>query len=139
MRIIGIDFGTKRVGIAVTDPEQIIGSHHSVIHPLKLMEFLTDYIAKNEVEGIVVGMPKSLMNQATNATPHVVALVKKLKTTFAPIYVETIDERFTSKIATQSILESGVNRKTRQNKSLVDEVSAVIILNDFMELKKNRK
>ncbi|MBP7477157.1 MAG: Holliday junction resolvase RuvX [Chitinophagales bacterium] len=137
LRIIGIDYGTKRVGLAVTDPMQIIPNHLGVVHPNDLMKFLTDYCAAEEVEGFVVGYPKNLDNTPTDSTPHVVGFVKRLKEKFADKTVDIMDERFSSKIASMALMQSGMGKMKRREKGLIDEMSAVIILNDYLTYKKN--
>ena len=138
MRIIGIDFGGKRTGLAVTDPMQIIATHLTAIPTKELLAYLTEYCTKEPVEGFVIGLPKKLDNSMNDIYKSIVLFKKELTTLFPDKYIEEIDERFTSKIAQNSILMSGVNKKTRQNKELIDMVSAVILLQDYMNLKKHQ-
>lgn len=132
-RLLALDYGMKRVGIAVTDELQIIASGLCTVRAHDCLDFLKDYISRESVETIVIGMPKDLKNQNTDATPHVKGFVKKLKKEFPKMELHFIDERFTSKIAFQTMIDSGLKKKARQDKSLIDEVSATIILQSFME------
>ena len=134
-KALGIDFGTKRTGIAITDAMQIIASGLTTVSTHNLNDFITDIVVKEKIECFVVGDPKNLDGSATDSTGHVNGFVKRLKQKFPTIPVHQIDERFTSKIAKQSILASGVKKKGRQNKSLVDEVSATIILQNYLDYK----
>ena len=134
-KTLGIDFGTKRTGIAITDAMQIIATGYSTVPTNSLDAFITDVVVKEKIECFVVGDPKNLDGSATDSTGHVNGFVKRLKQKFPTIPVHQIDERFTSKIAKQSILASGVKKKRRQNKSLVDEVSATIILQNYLDYK----
>lgn len=136
-RIIAIDYGSKRVGLAVTDPLQIIASALETIHAKDLLPFLEKYLLNEEVEAFVVGMPKNLNNEATDATQAVENLVKTLKKNFPNQEVYTLDERFTSKIALDTMIQAGSKKKDRHNKSgNLDKVSATIILQDFLNSRK---
>jgi len=131
-RIIALDYGSKRTGIAVTDELKIIASGLTTIETKSLFEYLKDYFEKNEVEAIVLGEPKRLDGSATHSTEDVKKLKEKLGTTFGkPIHM--VDERFTSKMAFQTMIDSGLKKKQRQNKALVDEISATIILQSYLE------
>lgn len=134
-KALGIDFGTKRTGIAITDAMQIIATGLSTVPTNSLDAFIDDIVVKEKIECFVVGDPKNLDGSATDSTGHVNGFVKRLKQKFPTIPVHQIDERFTSKIAKQSILASGVKKKGRQNKALVDEVSATIILQNYLDYK----
>ena len=134
-KALGIDYGTKRTGIAITDAMQIIASGLTTVSTHNLYDFIADIVAKENIECFVVGDPKNLDGSATDSTGHVNSFIKRLKQKFPVIPVHQIDERFTSKIAKQSILASGVKKKGRQNKALVDEVSATIILQNFLYYK----
>lgn len=138
MRILAIDYGTKRVGIAVTDPGQLIATGLSTVHSKDIFTFLENYFKKEAVECVVVGEPKRLNNEATQATQHVEGFVKQLRKKFPELKIERMDERFTSKMAFQTMIDGGLKKKDRQNKELVDEISAVIILQSFLEYKNNR-
>lgn len=132
-RIMAIDFGTKRVGIAVTDPNQIISTGLDTVHSKDIIEYLKKYFQKEKVDCIVVGEPKQMNAMASEVAVHVDQFVKQLIKNFPAIPVKRHDERFTSKMAQQAILMSGVKKKDRQNKELVDMTSAIIILQSFME------
>ena len=134
-KALGIDYGTKRVGLAITDELQIIATRLTSIHSKDLINFLNDFFDKNKVDTIVVGMPVRLDGSKTNSTEAVVNFIAHLKRKFSDKNVVTIDERFTSKIASQTIAKSGMNKTKRQNKGLVDEVSAVILLQDYLAMK----
>jgi putative Holliday junction resolvase len=131
-RLLAIDYGTKRCGIAVSDPMQIIAQGLTTVHSKDIFDFLQKYFEKEKVEIIIVGEPKKLSGEATDATVHVNAFVKKLKEKFPAMKIERIDERFTSKMAFQTMIDSGLKKKDRQNKELVDEISATIILQSYM-------
>ena len=132
-RILAIDYGTKRVGLAVTDPQKIIASRLETVHSKDVIEFIRKYTISEELESFVVGLPLHLDGKATDATPHVEAFVKQLKKHFPEIPIHRIDERFTSKIAFQTMLEAGLKKKDRQRKDLVDGVSATLILQHYLE------
>ena len=132
-RILAIDYGTKRIGIAVTDPLQIIATPLTTVAAKDILTYLTEYFHTEEVEQIVVGDPRNMDNTASQVAPMVNDFVKKFKKLFPSIPIRRIDERFTSKIAKQSILMSGKKKKDRRRKELVDEVSATIILQSFLE------
>ena len=131
-RIMAIDYGSKRVGIAVTDPQQIIATGLTTVHSKDVIEFLKKYTAKEPVECIVVGEPKRMNNEPSDSARFIEPFVVHLKRTFPAIKVERLDERFTSKMAFQTMIDSGLKKKARQNKDLVDEISATIILQDYM-------
>lgn len=132
-RILAIDYGGKRVGIAVTDPAQIIASGLTTVHSQDVIKFLEDYCAKEEVSTIVVGEPKQLNNEPSQSAEMVNNFVMHLKRKFPSQSIERMDERFTSKLAVQTMVDSGLKKKSRQNKELVDEISATIILQSYME------
>lgn len=134
-RILAIDYGQKRVGLAVTDELRIIAGALTTVHSKDVITFLKDYILRENVDCLVVGYPLTLQNTLSESARFIEPFVKNLQKTFPHIPVERMDERFTSKMATAAILESGAKKKDRQNKSLVDKVSAVIILQSFMEMK----
>jgi putative pre-16S rRNA nuclease len=134
-KIIALDYGTKRTGIAVTDDLQIIASGLTTVKTHDLFTFLKDYLSKNDVEAFVLGEPKRLDGSETDSSAHVRGLYKKLGTTFE-LEVHMVDERFTSKMAFQTMIDSGLKKKQRQNKGLVDEISATIILQSYLETKK---
>jgi putative Holliday junction resolvase len=133
-RIMAIDYGSKRVGISVTDPLQIIATGLTTVHSKDVVDFLKDYFSKEEVECIVVGEPKRLNNEPSDSARFIDPFVLHLKRTFPKIKVERMDERFTSKMAFQTMIDSGLKKKARQNKELVDEISATIILQSYMNI-----
>jgi len=133
MRIMAFDYGTKRVGIAVTDPLQLIATALDTVHAKDVLAYVTAYLAVEAVSTFVVGMPRQLDGTDSEAAQHVKGFVRSLRRTFPTIPVETIDERFTSRIASASIAQSGLSKKRRQDKGLVDSVSAVLILQSFLE------
>ena len=134
-RILAIDPGKKRMGIAVTDPLQIIASGLTTVPSPELHDFLKKYFSENEVETIVVGYPKNLDGSNTDSTIMVNHLIGQLKRNFPNSPVVKIDERFTSKIAKQTMFDGGLKKKDRQRKETVDMVSAAIILQSYLELK----
>lgn len=129
---MAIDYGSKRVGIAVTDPQQLIATGLTTVHSKDLIEFLKKYFLNEPVECIVVGEPKQMNNEPSDSARFIEPFVMHLKRTFPEIKVERIDERFTSKMAFQTMIDSGLKKKARQNKELVDEISATIILQSYM-------
>ena len=135
-RLLALDYGTKRVGIAVTDELQLIASGLCTVRTHDCMDFLIEYLSKESVSTIVMGIPKNLRNQNTDATPYVKGFAKQIRKQFPEMKVELIDERFTSKIAFQSMIDSGLKKKVRKDKALVDEVSATLILQSYMEQQK---
>lgn len=132
-RLLAIDYGTKRTGIAVTDPEQIIATALETVPTHQLFDFLKDYFKKEIVEGVIIGMPKGLDNQDTHSTSAVRGVIKRFQKEFEGIPVYEHDERFTSALAMQSMLMGGTSKKDRREKSNLDKVSATIILQSFME------
>jgi putative Holliday junction resolvase len=135
-RIMAIDYGTKRVGIAVTDPQQIIATGLTTVHSKDVIDFLKKYMEKEEVICIVVGEPKRMNNEPSDAARFIEPFVMHLKRTFPAVKVDRMDERFTSKMAFQTMIDSGLKKKARQDKELVDEISATIILQSYMNKKK---
>tara|TARA_B100001540_G_C15747210_1_gene615112 strand:- start:321 stop:731 length:411 start_codon:yes stop_codon:yes gene_type:complete len=132
-KVLGIDYGARRTGIAITDNMQIIASGLTTVATHNLYSFIADIVLKENIECFVVGDPKNLDGSSTDITVHVEDFVKQLERLYPTILVHQIDERFTSKIAKQSILQSGINRKGRQKKALIDKVSATIILQDYLD------
>jgi putative Holliday junction resolvase len=131
-RILAIDYGEKRTGIAVTDELQIIASGLTTVETKKIFSFLTDYLKTEKVELFIVGEPKQLNNTESESEKIIKPFVEKLSLTFPKIPVKRIDERFTSKMAFQSMIDSGLKKKQRQNKSLIDEISATLILQSYL-------
>ena len=135
-RLLAIDFGTKRTGIAITDEMQIIASGLTTVSTKDLISFLKDYFAKEDVELIVIGEPKQKDGTHSDVEVCIKNFIIKLVKAFPTLRIERMDERFTSKIALKTMIESGLSKKKRQNKSLVDEISATIILQDYLKIKK---
>ncbi|WP_437921137.1 Holliday junction resolvase RuvX [Sphingobacterium sp. LRF_L2] len=135
MRIMAFDYGTKRIGIAITDPMQIIATGLSTVHPKDIWTFLADYLTKEEVETFVVGKPLQMDGSASESFQHIKGFVRKLKKTYPLIPIVEVDERFTSKMASQVIAQSELKKSKRQEKGLVDTVSATIILQTYMDTK----
>lgn len=131
-RIICIDYGLKRTGIAVTDPLQIIATGVTTIESKQLISFLKDYFAKEQVEKILIGEPKNWNETDTHATPLVHKAIKEIKKFFPQIPLETVDERYTSKMAKDAMLEMGLKKIQRRNKALVDEIAATIMLQEYL-------
>ncbi|MEM1405186.1 MAG: Holliday junction resolvase RuvX [Bacteroidota bacterium] len=132
-RILALDYGSKRTGIAVSDPLKMIANPLSTVDTNELIPFLTRYFQQEEVETVVVGIPVDLMSRETHGTKGAENMVKKIKGQFPHIAVVTMDERFTSKMAFDSMMASGISKKKRADKALVDKLSATIILQSFME------
>ena len=137
-RIMAIDYGRKRTGIAVTDSLQMIANGLTTVPSGELVKFIQNYMAKEPVELIVVGQPKQMNNEPSENMRYVQAFVTHLKRTLPQIPIEYYDERFTSVMAHQAMLDGGLRKKKRQEKALVDEISAVIILQAYLESKKYR-
>ena len=135
-RILAIDYGKKRTGIAVTDILQIIANGLTTVPTTELMDFILKYVEKEPVERIVVGHPKQMNNEDSENMKRIVPFVNLLKKKLPQIPVETVDERFTSVLAHQAMLDGGLKKKARQDKALVDEISATIILQTYLESKK---
>jgi len=138
-RILAIDYGQKRVGLAVTDVEQIIATPLTTVHSKDVIAFLKDYIKNEKVELFVVGEPKQMNNQASDSVKYIEPFVRLLVKEFPEIQVVRIDERFTSKIAHQVIMDSGLKKKDRRNKELVDTISAAVILQSYLEMRSFRQ
>ena len=134
-KAVGIDYGTKRIGISISDSSQIIATSLCTIENKNIFSFLKDLLEKEEVDTIVIGEAKNLDTTETDSTKQIYQFVEKLKNQFPKILIKTIDERFTSKIAFQSIIDSGIKKKKRKNRSLIDKVSATIILQDYLTYK----
>jgi putative Holliday junction resolvase len=132
-RILAIDYGLKRTGLAVTDPLKIIATGLTTIASKQLISFLKNYFSKENVELIIIGEPKNLDDSDTHATQLVRNTIKDLQKNFPSIPVKTVDERFTSKMASRAMIEMGLKKKQRQNKALVDEIAATIMLQDFLQ------
>ena len=133
MRILSIDYGKKRTGLAVSDPLQMIAGSLATIETPELLAFLKNYFAKEKVEKIVIGYPKTLDNQPAEITSEIENFAQILKKEFPSIEIVFFDERFTSKMAFQTMLESGISKEKRKNKALIDKISATIILQEYLE------
>jgi len=134
-RILAFDYGEKRTGIAVTDELQIIASGLTTVNTKKIFSFLTEYLKTEPVELFIVGEPKQMNNTASESAQFINPFIDKLGLTFPKIPIKRVDERFTSKMAFQSMIDSGLKKKQRQNKALVDEISATIILQTYLNQK----
>lgn len=131
-RILAIDYGLKRTGLAVSDPLQIIASGLTTVETPQLFNFLKEYFKKEQVERILIGEPKNLDDSDTHSTAAVQKVIERLKKEFPTIPVSTIDERYTSKMASRAMIDMGLRKKQRQNKALVDEIAATLMLQEFM-------
>lgn len=134
-RILAIDYGIKRTGIAVTDDFQIIATGLTTIPSETAIAFLSDYFAKENVVTVLIGEPKQMNGQPSESTPIIEKFVTQFKAAFPQMTVLRTDERFTSKMAFQTMIDSGLKKKQRQNKALVDEIAATIMLQDFLTRK----
>jgi putative Holliday junction resolvase len=131
-RIISIDYGLKRTGLAVTDPLQIIATGLTTVESRNLIPFLRDYFAREQVEMIIIGEPRNWDDSPTHATPLVEKCIRELQKHFPTIPVKKVDERYTSKMAKDAMLEMGLRKKERRNKALVDEIAATIMLQEYL-------
>ena len=131
-RILAIDYGLKRTGLAVTDPLQIIATGLTTVESKQLLPFLKDYFAKEPVERIIIGEPKNWDDTDTHATPLVEKCIKELQKNFPAIPITKVDERYTSKMAKQAMIDMGMKKMQRRNKAIVDEIAATIMLQDYM-------
>ncbi len=132
-RILCIDYGLRRTGIAVTDPLQIIATGLTTVDSPQLISFLKNYFLQETVELIIIGEPKNLDDSDTHATPLVKQAIKKLEKEFPQLPIKTVDERYTSKMAKQAMLDMGMKKKDRRNKRTVDEIAATIMLQEYMQ------
>jgi len=135
-RLLAIDYGQKRVGIAVTDEEQIIASALTTVHSKDIMSFLKDYLANEEVACFVVGLAKNMDDTPSESARFIEPFVRRLKADFPEIEIHRVDERFTSKLAFQTMIDAGVKQQKRRDKGLVDKISATIILQSFLDARK---
>ncbi len=135
-RILSIDYGKKRTGIAVTDTLKLIANGLCTVETSTLLDFLADYMKKEDVERIVVGLPKQTNGEPSENMKRIEPFVNRLKKLYPNLPIEYFDERFTSVLAHQTMLDGGLKKKQRQNKELVDEISATIILQGYMESKR---
>jgi len=132
-RILAIDYGVRRTGIAVTDELQLIASGLTTVNTKELLSFLKKYVNDESVELFVIGEPKQMNNTASESEVHIQEFIRKLALELPEIKIARVDERFTSKMAFQTMIDSGLKKKQRQNKALVDEISATIILQSYLE------
>lgn len=138
-RILSIDYGKKRTGLAVTDPFQLIAGGLATVASKSLPEFLKTYMQQEKVERIIMGEPRQIDGSPSENYARVQEVLKKLRAAFPDIPIETYDERFTSVLAHQAMLTGGLKKKERQNKALVDEISATILLQSYMEAMRNKR
>ncbi|GLB51675.1 putative pre-16S rRNA nuclease [Neptunitalea chrysea] len=135
-RVLALDFGTKRTGIAVTDELQIIASGLTTVATSELLVFLKEYCSKESIALFVIGEPKQMNNEASESEVYIKEFIQKLEAAIPQIPIQRVDERFTSKLAFQSMLTGGLKKKQRANKALIDEISATIILQTYLDSKK---
>ena len=138
-RILAIDFGKKRTGIAVTDPLQLIANRLETVETAEIWNFLGLYLSREQVDRVLVGYPLQLNNQPSEALRFINPFIQKFRKQYPEMMVEQVDERFTSKLAQQAILAAGVKKSDRQNKGLTDGVSATIMLQSWLEQNKHQK
>ena len=137
-RILAIDYGKKRVGLAVSDPSQLIANKLATVSTNSLWDFLQTYFKEQVVDEVVVGYPKQLNNQASEAVNYINPFLQKFQKKYPDMVLKLADERFTSKMAFQSMIDGGLKKKARRNKALVDSISATIILQGYMEQRRNQ-
>lgn len=135
-RIVAIDYGRKRTGIAVSDTMQIIANGLTTVPTHQLLDFIVNYVKQEPVERIIVGLPKQMNNEVSENMKNIEPFVRSLQRKLPDLPVEFVDERFTSVLAHRTMLEAGLKKKDRQNKALVDEISATIILQTYLESKR---
>jgi putative Holliday junction resolvase len=136
-RILAFDYGTKRIGIASTDPLQIIANSLDTVHPKDIVVYLKKYLASESVEAFVIGIPKTLQNEESSNSQNVKAFINLIRKNFPEMPLYGVDERFTSSMALDVMITGGMNKKDRRDKANVDKISATIILQSFMEQKQN--
>jgi len=132
-RILSIDYGGKRTGLAVTDPLKIIATGLTTVETPKLMAFLKDYFSKEPVELVIIGMPVNWDDSATHATPLVQKFIKEFQKNFPSVPIKEVDERFTSKLASQAMVQMGMKKKQRQDKAMIDQIAATIMLQEYLQ------
>ncbi len=132
-RIIGIDFGTKRIGLAVTDPLQLFASPLKTVKNHEFDDFIKEYVQTESIEEFVIGYPVKLNNKVSESVKYINPFIRKIEKSFPGIPVRLVDERFTSGMALKTMIEGGVKKKDRQDKSMVDKISAAIILQSFLD------
>jgi len=136
-RIVSIDYGKKRSGVAVSDMLQLIANGLTTVATHELFDFIIDYVRKEPVERIIVGLPKQMNNEYSDNMKNIEPFVRRLRKALPDFPIEYVDERFTSVLAHQAMIDGGLKKKARQNKALVDEISATIILQSYLESKRN--
>ena len=134
-RILAIDYGKKRTGLAVTDPLKIIASGLCTVESHKLLAYLKEYFSKEQVELVLIGLPVNWDDTPTHGTPLVQQFIKTFEKNFPAVPIRQVDERFTSKMASQAMLQMGLKKKQRQNKALIDEIAATILLQEYLQSK----
>jgi putative Holliday junction resolvase len=132
-RLLAIDFGTKRIGLAETDPLQIIASGLDTVDNKKIFEFLDSYLKREQVDEFIVGEPKQMDDTPSESEKYIRPFIEELQKKYPNIPVKRFDERYTSKMAFQTMIDSGIGKKARRNKGLIDKISATIILQSYME------
>lgn len=137
-RIIGIDYGTKRIGLAVTDPTQIFASPLNTVSPQEFEKFVEDYLRSEEVDAFVIGYPVQMNNKPSESVKYINPFIKKLKKKYPLKHIHLVDERFTSQMALRTMINGGVKKKERKDKSMVDKISASIILQSFLDNRSNK-
>jgi len=137
-RIIAIDYGKKRIGLAVTDPLQIFASPLNTVSPSEFDNFIENFLKAEEVDSFVIGYPVQMNNQPSESVKYINPFIKKLKKTFPDKHIHLVDERFTSQMAKRTMIDGGVKKKDRQNKSMVDKISASIILQSYLDSRSGR-
>jgi putative Holliday junction resolvase len=138
-RILAIDYGKKRIGLAVTDPLQIFASPLNTVSPKDFDSFIEEYFRTEVVDDIVIGYPVQMNNQPSESVNYINPFIRKLKKTFPEKHIHLVDERFTSQMALRVMIDGGVKKKDRQDKSMVDKISAAIILQSFLDNRSNKK
>jgi putative Holliday junction resolvase len=138
-RIIGIDYGTKRIGLAVTDPMQIFASPMDTVKPEEFYRFIDNYLKTEVIDAFVIGYPVQMNNQPSESVNQINPFIRKLRRAFPGTVIHLMDERFTSRMALQTMIDGGVRKNDRRDKSLVDKISAAIILQSFLDARSNKK
>jgi len=138
-KILAIDFGTKRIGLAITDPLQIFASPLKTVNPQKFDEFIEGYLKTQKVDAFVIGYPVKMNNQPSESVKYINPFIRKLKKAFPDKEIHLVDERFTSRMALRAMIDGGVKKRDRQDKSMVDRISASIILQSFLDMRANKK
>ena len=138
-RILAIDYGKKRIGLAVTDPLKIIANRLVTVSAHTIWDFLKDYFQKEQVERVVVGYPRQMNNEPSDAVLYIDPFLNRFRKLYPEMPLELVDERFTSKMAFQTMIDAGLKKEARQNKGTIDTISATIILQSYMEQQKYKR